>query len=335
MDVEPVPPHLDRQQYGRLARAERRARSRARLDWRQRVAVELADQHGGVARRRDLLRAGLTTDDIRAEIERGVWHRGGSHTVVVHGTVPEGEGVLWRALWESTSSSVLDGASSLVVAGLEHFTPSAVDVSVPNNVVARDIDGVRLHRVRDVGPAIRTGLRRTRPEVAVLRAAEWAASDRQAATIIAMTVQQNLVSPPAVLERWRGVVASSRRELLEAVINDVCDGVHSLNELDFAALCRARGLPEPTRQAVRRGPRGRVYLDVLWEDLGLHVEIHGAHHMQGLTGIDDALRGNDIQLGDPGLVTLVVPVLGLRLQPDAFLDQVERAIRGARRRRAG
>ncbi len=302
------------------------------MAWRAAVADELAERHSGVARRKDLHRAGLTTDDIRAEVERGVWHRGGCHTIVVHGTQPEGEGLMWRALWESTSRSYLDGVAALVTAGLQNFTPHVIDVSVPNNVLAREVDGVRLHRVRDLGPTITPGLRRTRPEVAVIRAAQWARSDREAATVLAMTVQQRVVRPEAVLDRWSRVIASPRRTILDAVIADVCDGAHSLNELDFAALCRARGLPEPTRQAVRQGRNGRVYLDVLFEGVGLHVEIHGAHHMQGVTGIDDALRGNDIQLNDPDVVTLVIPVLGLRLQPGAFLDQVERAFRVARAR---
>lgn len=333
MHLEPSPAHLTRHQYGQLTRSERRQRSRGRSAWRQGVAAELAERHGGVVLRKHLLGAGLTTDDIRAEVEGGVWHRGGSHTIVVFGPEAAGEGLLWRALWESTASSVLDGVSSLNVAGLQHFTPSSIDVSVPNNVVARKVEGVTVHRLRSVGPTIRTGLRRTRPEVAVIRAAQWAVSDRQAATILVMTVQQRLVRPADVLDRWRGIVATPRRELLDVVIRDVCDGVHSLHELDFAALCRTRGLPEPTRQAVRSGRDGRAYLDALWEELGLHVEIHGAHHMEGLTGIDDALRGNDLQLKDPDLVTMVIPVLGLRLQPDAFLDQVERAIRLLHHRR--
>ena len=46
----------------------------------------------------------------------------------------------------------------------------------------------------------------------------------------------------------------------------MADGAHALVELDFARLCRARGIPAPTRQAVRHGPRGRIYLDVGTEE---------------------------------------------------------------------
>lgn len=108
------------------------------------------------------------------------------------------------------------------------------------------------------------------------------------------------------------------------LVADVCRGAESLGELDFGTLCRQRGLPEPTRQALRTSRRGRIYLDVAWEELGVHVEIDGAQHSQGLNTIDDALRHNDLAVD--GTINLRIPVLGLRLSPDAFLDQVAQAL---------
>ncbi|MFQ6170070.1 hypothetical protein ACK8HX_00565 [Oryzobacter sp. R7] len=104
---------------------------------------------------------------------------------------------------------------------------------------------------------------------------------------------------------------------------DLCDGAHSLGELDFGRLCRARGLPGPSRQVVRSTPDGRVYLDVAWEDIGLVVEIDGGHHALALNPVDDALRQNEVVLG--GEHVLRLPVLGLRLLPDDFMAQVVRA----------
>ena len=103
-----------------------------------------------------------------------------------------------------------------------------------------------------------------------------------------------------------------------------------MGELDFAMLCRRRGLPDPSRQVIRRGPRGRVYLDVCFDDLGVIVEIEGTHHDSVLNAIDDALRQNHLSTSDS---LLRIPVTGLRLHPDMFMDQVERllAARGWRR----
>lgn len=314
-------------QVGRPTSTERIAR-------RATVGAELARLHGGVALRADLLARGLTRYDIDAQLRRGVWHAAGVHTICVDGLEPRDEGLLWRALWESGPRAVLDGPTALVVAGLRHWTEELVHVSVPGNATVRRLDGVRHHKLRDVGPRTEVGLRRTRPEVAALRAAEWARTDREAATLLAMTVQQRLVPVDALLSRWDAVSVSRRRGFLDAVVRDVCDGAHSINELDVGAACRARGLPVPTRQAVRTGPRGRVYLDAFWDEERVHVEVHGAHHYEGLKVVDDCVRANDLAIRDPRTISLAIPVLGWRLDPVRFLDQLEAAVAEGRRRQA-
>ena len=60
-----------------------------------------------------------------------------------------------------------------------------------------------------------------------------------------------------------------------------------------------------------------------WEDVGLVVEIDGGHHALALSPVDDALRQNEVTLREN--LVLRIPVLGLRLTPDAFMAQVVRA----------
>lgn len=307
--------------------------SRERQRWRQQVAWRLAALHGGVVRRADLLAEGLTDHDIRTEVERGVWHQVGKHTMCVNGRKPQGEGLLWYALWESGPRSVLDGPTALIAAGLRHWTEDLVHVSVPGNATVRELPGVQHHKLRKVGPSIDAGLRRTRTEVAAVRAAQWARTDREAATLIAMVVQQRLVSTQQLLQRWTSTKNARRRAFLDAIIRDICDGAHSINELDVGTACRARGLPSPTRQAVRKGSNGRVYLDMLWEDEDVHVEVHGAQHYAGLAVVDDSARANDLAVRNAGRISLQIPVLGWRLYPDRFLDQIEEALAEGRRRR--
>lgn len=310
----------------RSTRAERAAASRAERDRRQRLADALALPHDGLVTRAMLQNVGLTRGQVRSEVERGAWRAVGHHTISVSGAEPTGRGRWWWALWESGRHAALDGVTALLAAGLQGWTENTIHVSVPNGASVRRLEGVRHHRPRTMGRVIDAALRRTAPEVAAIRAAQWASTDRAAVTLLAMVVQQRILLPATLLETWSGVRTTVRRRLLDAVIKDVCDGAHSLNELDFAALCCERGLPEPTRQAVRSGPHGRVYLDVLWEGLGVHVEIQGAHHGQGLNGVDDALRTNALQLRKTVKISLQIPVLGLRLNPDAFLDQVACAL---------
>ena len=79
-------------------------------------------------------------------------------------------------------------------------------------------------------------------------------------------------------------------------------------------------LPQPSRQSLERGPRGRIYLDVRWEDIGLVVEIDGVAHTWGLAMVDDALRQNSVVI-QHGTV-LRIPVLGLRTDAARFMNQV-------------
>jgi hypothetical protein len=296
----------------RLTRQERAVRAGA-----------IAEVHSGVAHRRDLREAGVTRGDVRSEVSAGRWETAGRHTVVIGTGPPRGRALLWQAVWETGAGAVLDGVSALQAAGLLGFVADHIDVAIRANNRSHTVSGVRRHRRRELGPVRRAGLPRARPEQATVRAAEWARTDRTAVLIVCLAVQQRLVSPPRLLEAWAEVGRSRRRLLLDAVIRDICDGAHSLGELDFAGLCRQRGLPEPTRQAVHTLASGRVYLDVEWEEIGLVVEVDGGHHAAALASLDDALRQNEVVLAES--TVLRIPVVGLRLRPDDFLDQVVRA----------
>ncbi|GAA4108245.1 hypothetical protein GCM10022415_00740 [Knoellia locipacati] len=289
---------------------------------RRRIAVGLAAEHGGVVHRRDLRAAGVDRNDVRTECCSGRWRSWGLHTVAVLEVSREPVADLWRAVWESGPGAVLDGATALVVHGMVGFAPSTIDVSLPRSATARSVDGVTLHQRRLLERCITAGVPRVVPEWATIHAAQWAVSDRQAALLVCLPVQQRLVRPLRLLDTWRSVTRSPRRDLLGQVIPDVCDGAHSLGELDFTALCRRYGVPPPLRQSVRTGPSGRVYLDAEWE--GLVVEIDGGHHLLGLNPTDDALRANEVALGSTRV--LRIPLLGLRLEPGRFMVQVARGL---------
>lgn len=108
------------------------------------------------------------------------------------------------------------------------------------------------------------------------------------------------------------------------VVADVVGGAQALSEVDFARLCRNYRIPEPNRQAMRRGPSGRIYLDASWDSQNLVVEIDGFQHTQGLAMVDDALRDNHLVL--QGCRKLRIPALGLRTTPALFMNQVKAAL---------
>jgi len=137
-------------------------------------------------------------------------------------------------------------------------------------------------------------------------------------------VQQRLTTPERLGGQSMTVRRDRRRMLITAVVADLMGGVRSLGEHEFARLCRRHGVPEPTRQAVRRGPGGRWYLDVCWEPWGVVVEIDGIQHEWAVNVVADALRHNSLAL-DRAIV-LRLPLLGLRVAPHDFFVQVAAAL---------
>lgn len=112
--------------------------------------------------------------------------------------------------------------------------------------------------------------------------------------------------------------------MLGLLVRDIADGAQSLGELDLAAMCRRRGLPAPARQAVRRTPAGRIYLDAAWDDPPVSVEVDGAQHREGLQVSWDNLRQNEVVI-EGGLV-LRIDLIGLRIVGERFMDQLTRAL---------
>jgi len=309
-----------------MARKGERPRSRAAREAHMLAVRSLADDQGGVVSRRQVYGLGLTRAEVTAHLRGGRWQRVHSQSLAVHTGPLAAAGLLWAAVFEGGDRACLDGASSLIAAGLEHFTEDTIRVSVPRGVLVRRAPGIRIRQTRRLEPSDAATMRipRTRNHVATIRAAIWARSDKQAALLLTMSVQQRLTTPELLVKELLRIKRDRRRVFITAVITDLLDGVRSLGEHEFAQLCRERGIPEPTRQVVRRGKDGRYYLDVIWEEWGVVVEIDGIQHSWAGNVVADALRHNTVALGNA--VVLRLPLLGLRVAPDDFFAQIEEAL---------
>jgi hypothetical protein len=288
----------------------------------------LADTQGGVVSRIQAYRLGMTRAQVRANLRARRWALVGSQSISLTTGLLSEEGRRWSAVFEAGPRGHLDGASALVAAGLLHFEPTRIRVSVPRGYRVRRGRGLDVRQTRRWDPqdVAVSGVPRTVPAVAAVRAALWAVSDRQAALLLTMTVQQGLATAEELGTAALRVRRDKRRRLVHAVVLDLAGGVRSLGELDFARECRRRGLPEPSRQTIRRGRDGRYYLDVVWDEWGVVVEIDGIHHSWAEHVVADALRHNEVALQDA--VVLRLPVLGFRVAKDDFFAQIEQALAG-------
>lgn len=287
---------------------------------------ELAFAQAGVISRRQLLGLGLTRWQIKAQLRACRWKAHGRQTISTHTGELSAAAMRWYAVFEAGPRAVIDGVSALEVAGLTGWQSKKVRVSLPRGAPAVRRPGLMVRQTRRLrkDDVIQVGLPRVRPEIAAVRAALWAVTDRQAATLMAMTVQQRLTTAEAIGRALLDIKRHRRRRFLERIVLDLMGGAESMGELDFAVLCRRHGLPGPDRQAIRKTSKGNAYLDVFWLRFRLVVEVDGIHHIKAPAVVADALRQNNISLEAD--VVLRVPLLGLRVAEAEFMQQIRQGL---------
>lgn len=290
-------------------------------------AVALAADQGGVISRPQLLALGVSRGQIRANIAGQRWRKVRTQAIAISTGELTMTGEQWAGVIEAGPRAVLDGASALIASGLSGYDEESLRISVPRSSRRRRGKGLNIHQTRrysssDVMPS---GVPRTMPEVAAIRGALWARSDKQAVLIMTMAVQQGLTTADRIGVSALRIKRDRRRRLIQMTILDLLDGVRSISEHEFARECRERGLPEPSRQVRRRTRDGRYLLDVYWDEWGVVVEIDGIQHGWVQNAVSDALRQNDVTLTDA--LVLRLPLLGLRVAADDFFEQIIEALR--------
>jgi len=302
--------------------------TRSRQDRREEVH-RLARRQAGLVTTAQLCALGVTWAARCAEVAAGRLVPLGDEVDLVPAVHDLGDPLvtMWSAVLRTSPSAALGGSTALLSAGLTGWVDDVPHVYVPKSADPRKPPGVRVHETRrwSLEHAAGTGLPRAGPHVAAVQGAAWAGSLRQAALMLVMPVQQRLCTGEQVRAELLRCRRLPRGRRLRQIVDDVVDGAHSLGELDLAALGRDHGLPEPERQSVARGPRGRIYLDARWPEYRLAVEVDGIHHTWAGVAVDDALRQNEVTLGRDRV--LLIPLLALRVDPDPFLLQLARGLR--------
>lgn len=289
-------------------------------------ASELAGRQHGLISLGQLRELGVGRGRQRAQVAADRWEAIPYRGVVVGCTRESVESAWWMALTAVGRPAALGGITALQAAGLTGYDEDLIHLWLPKSSRVVRVAGARVHETRRWGPAdlVGTGLPRATPAVAAVQAALWAKTPRQAVLCLVMPVQQQLArgtDVAGVLERVR---RHRFRSALRAAITDITDGAHSMNELDFTALCRRHGLPEPSRQSTRTSADGTIHLDVEWPAFGVVVEINGAGHARVEQLLKDNFRMVDLQLA--GRTAFGLSVLTLRAEPERAMRVIAEAL---------
>jgi very-short-patch-repair endonuclease len=206
---------------------------------------------------------------------------------------------------------------------------AVVHLLVPIDRRARSVPpGVVVHRTKvlDSDDILRVSRPpRTRPARSLLDAAQWSPAEAEARAIIAAGSQQRVVREEDVRRVLDRLPRIRHRRLIGQTLDDVVGGAHSLAEIDFVRLCRHNRLPEPTRQVVRRDASGRRrYLDALFRQWRVHVEVDGGQHLEVRQAWADMRRQNDLWI--TGERVLRFPSWAIRSDPASVVTQLRAAL---------
>jgi very-short-patch-repair endonuclease len=243
-----------------------------------RASKALVRHQQGVISRTQLLSFGLSPDAIDRLVQSERWQRLHRGVYFVSGGRPDRQSLQWAAVLRAGSGAALCHETAAELFGFTDQPPPLIHVAIPKERRISPISGVVIHRSSRLADTTHPSLMppRIRLEETVLDLAGEAVRFETALGLTCTVCQRGLTTVPLLLTamskraklRWRA-------ELAEA-LGDIGTGVHSVLEYRYLhRVERPHGLPTAIRQA-RIDAQGRNrYLDNLYEDYALCVELDG------------------------------------------------------------
>ncbi|MGD0064591.1 MAG: type IV toxin-antitoxin system AbiEi family antitoxin domain-containing protein [Streptosporangiaceae bacterium] len=235
----------------------------------------------GVVSRQQASAAGFTDKAVDWQLRSGAWqrlHRGAYATFTGD---PSREARLWAAVLRVGPGAALSHQTAAEVHGLIDRPTRQIHVSVPARrrpAQHRKIPGVTVHRAHRLVPEWQPPWRlpRTSVEDTVLDLVATARTFDDAYGWISRAVGRRLTSPRSLSKALAARKRIRWRAWITAALEDAADGVHSPLERNYVhGVERAHHLPRAQRQAKRRLGSGNRYLDNLYEQYGVCVELDG------------------------------------------------------------
>ena len=188
---------------------------------------------------------------------------------------------LWAALLRAGPGATLSHQTAAELHGLTGRPDEQIHVTVPvtrNPARCGQIPGVLVHRSSRIGIARHPALSppRTRVEETVLDLVETARDFDEAFAWICRAVGRRRTTVPLLRAAAAARKKMRWRDEITAALADVAEGVHSLLEHRYVTRVeRAHGLPHAIRQARRRHGARTTYIDNLYGEYDVCVEVDG------------------------------------------------------------
>jgi very-short-patch-repair endonuclease len=267
--------------------------------------LRLAQAQGGVITRIQGMELGLSPDVIRQQVRAGRWRAVRRGVYVVFSGPLNREAVLWAAVCYSGTDAALSHQTAAELHKISDRPSELIHVTIPDSRRVCPSPGLVIHHSRRIVAATHPALRppRTRVVDTVLNLVAQAKTLDDAFGIVSASCQRRLTTAALLMEAMDERPRIRWRSEMSAALGDISVGVHSVLEyLYVARVERAHGLPVATRQANLRTDRRNRYLDNLYEEYGLCVELDGKQAHPEDQRWQDLRRINDIT--EKGLVTL-------------------------------
>ena len=236
----------------------------------------------GITTRNQAIGAGLAEKTIDRRLRQGAWQRLQRGAYATFTGRPPRETRLWAALLRAGPGAVLSHETAAELHGLTSEPSTKIHITVPhghNPVRTRKFPGVVIHRSRRIAvdPQPPWLLPCTRVPDTILDLVGAAQTFDDAYGWISRGVGRHLTGPRPLREALAARKKIRWRVLLTEALDDAAEGVDSPLERRYVhGVERAHGLPQARRQyRVRHGGRNK-YLDNLYEEYEVCVELDGA-----------------------------------------------------------
>jgi hypothetical protein len=297
---------------------------------------ELLEWQGQVIARWQAADIGADPAALDAELRRGRWQPLYRGVYAAYTGPPTRRSLLWAAVLRAGPGAGLSHRTAAELDRLTDERPGLIEVSVPagrqvsvsRGELGTGVPRIVVRRSARLPGALQPGCNppRTRTEETVLDLAQQAAAfDDALHWAIAgcargRTSQEKLLAAMAARPRMRW-----RRELTGA-LDEVGAGVHSLLEFRYVReVERPHGLPVASRQARAQRESRSQYLDNLYEDFGVAVELDGRAAHRAEDRWRDVHRDN--YFAAVGVVTLRYSWGDVTERPCWVAEEISRVLR--------